>query len=238
MSAPSGFAIHDPDVVLTDLALAVLGAYLGWRLGRAPGRGTMTRSGAVIMGALASAAFWGAIFHAFFPAGTATRPGFIAWIPVVLSILVVAATLVDLCLRVAAPRLPALPRRAIVTAYAAAFAAVVLLVDESYATIVRFYAPTVILFLVVAARQAVRVRSLAWTLIAVSLAISVVAAVLQQARVSIHREYFDHNAVYHVLQGIALVLLYRGFREVVIPAAPDGRRQRQWIPRRRPTPRA
>src|SRR5438552_19210437 len=35
---------------------------------------------------------------------------------------------------------------------------------------------------------------------------------LQQANVSIHPVYFDHNAVYHVLQGIALVLLYRGFR--------------------------
>jgi len=214
MSAPSGVAIHDPDVVLTDLALALLGAYLGWRLARSPGRGTMTRSGAVIMGALASAAFWGAVFHAFFPAGTATRPGFVAWIPVVLSILVVAAALLEVGLRVAAPRLPALPRGAIVAAYAGAFAAVALLVDESYATIVRFYAPTVFLFLVVAGRQAVQSRSMAWALIAVSLAISVVAAALQQARVSIHREHFDHNAVYHVLQGIALVLLYRGFRRV------------------------
>ena len=31
---------------------------------------------------------------------------------------------------------------------------------------------------------------------------------------SIHPEHFDHNAVYHVLQGVALVLLYRGFLRV------------------------
>jgi hypothetical protein len=99
LSAPAGFAIHDPDVVLTDLALALLGAYLGWRLGTAPGRGPMTGSGVVIMSALASAAFWGAMFHAFFPGGTATRSGFIAWIPVVLSILIVAAALLELGLR-------------------------------------------------------------------------------------------------------------------------------------------
>jgi hypothetical protein len=36
--------------------------------------------------------------------------------------------------------------------------------------------------------------------------------VVQQARISLHPEHFDHNAVYHVLQGVALVLLYRGFR--------------------------
>jgi hypothetical protein len=219
MSTPSGLAIHDPDVVLTDLALALLGAYLGWRLATAPSRGAMTRSGVVIMGALASAALWGAIFHAFFPMGTATLAGFVAWIPVVLSILVVAAALLELGLRVAAPRLPASPRGAIVAVYAAAFAAVALLVDESYATIVRFYAPVVLLFLAVAGRQAVRSRSTAWTLIAVSFAISVVAAALQQARVSIHREHFDHNAVYHVLQGIAIVLLYQGFRRA--PASPS-----------------
>jgi hypothetical protein len=214
MRAPSGLALHDPDVVLTDLALALLGAYLGWRLARGPGAGRMARSGAVIMAALASAAFWGAVFHAFFPAGTATRAGFLAWSPVVLSILAVAAALLELGLRVAAPRLPAMARGAIVAAYAAAFAGVAFLVDESYGTIVRFYAPVVLLFLVVACVQAARSRRAPWALIAASFAISVVAAVLQQARVAVHREHFDHNAVYHVLQGIALVLLYRGFRRV------------------------
>jgi hypothetical protein len=223
MSTPSGFAIHDPDVVLTDLALALLGAYLGWRLAKSPGRGTLTTSGVVIMSALASAAFWGATFHAFFPAGTRTRPGFIAWIPVVLSILAVAAALLDLGLRISAPRLPPRVRRAMVATYAAAFAAVALLVDESFRTIVLFYAPTLVLILIVAGWQAVRTRSAGWTLIAVSFAISVLAAALQQARVSIHPEYFDHNAVYHVLQGIGLVLLYRGFRRVPEQGVRGGR---------------
>jgi hypothetical protein len=211
MNAASGLALHDPDVVLTDLGLALLGAYLGWRLARSAGRGTMTTSAVVIMGALASAAFWGATFHAIFPAGTRTRAGFIAWIPVVLSILVVAAALLDLGLRIAAP-LSTRVRRAIVATYAAAFAAVALLVDESFRTIVLFYAPVLVLFLIVAAWQAARTRHAGWTLIAASFAVSVLAATVQQTRVSIHPEYFDHNAVYHVLQGIALVLLYRGFR--------------------------
>jgi hypothetical protein len=43
--------------------------------------------------------------------------------------------------------------------------------------------------------------------------VSVAAAGLQQAGIGIHPAYFDHNAVYHVLQGIALVLLYLGFRK-------------------------
>ena len=218
MSGPSGFAIHDPDVVLTDLALALLGAWLGWRLSKAPGRGALATSGVIVMGALASAAFWGATFHALFPGGTRTAAGFLAWIPVVLSILVVACALLELGIRVAAPRTAARARHAIVAAYGAAFAAVALLIDASFATIVRFYAPILVLFLIVAGHQAWRSRSAGWTLIAVSFAISLLAAGLQQARVSIHREHFDHNAVYHVLQGVALVLLYRGFLRA--PEAP------------------
>jgi hypothetical protein len=211
VTAPSAFAIHDPDVVLTDLALAVLGAWLAWRLARVPGKATMARSGVVIMAALASAALWGAVFHAFFPAGTTTRPGFVAWMPVALSIVVIGTALLALALRVAAPRVSASTRRWIAGAYGIAFALTVLLVDESYRTIVCFYAPVVLLFLVVAARQALRTGDSGWTLIAVSFAVSLLAAAVQQSRIALHPEYFDHNALYHVLQGIALVLLYRGF---------------------------
>ena len=219
MSGPS-FAIHDPDVVLTDLALAVLGTWLAWRLGRTPADGTMARSGVLLMGALASAAFWGAVFHGFFPAGTTTRTGFAAWMLVAISIAVIGMALLGLAVRVAAPRLAAPARRAITGAYGAAFVLTVLLVDESYGTIILFYAPVVVLFLIVAARQAVRTRNTGWTLIAASFALSLLAAALQQARVSIHPEHFDHNAVYHVLQGIALVLLYRGFLRAPAPRLP------------------
>jgi len=212
-------SIHEPDVVFTDLGLAVLGGYLGWRLATAPGRGTLTRSGAVVMGGLASAALWGATFHAFFPAQTATRAGFLVWLPVAFSILVVAATLLELGVSLLAPRLPAPVRRALVAVYAVSFAAVVLLVDESFSSIVRFYAPTLVLVLVAAVRQAVRTRSVGWTLIAAGFTVSAGAALLQQARVSIHPAYFDHNAVYHVLQGVALVLLYRGFGRAPLSGA-------------------
>jgi hypothetical protein len=212
--------IHDPDVVFTDLGLAILAAWLGWRLWARARPGTLPRAGVVLLGGLASAAFWGAVFHAFFPADTATLPGFIAWIPVALSILVVGATLLEVSLRLLAPRLAPPIRRALVSVYAAGFATVVLLVDESFSTIVGFYVPPLILFLVAAARQAIRSGSAAWTLIAVAFTISAGAALVQQAEVSIHPVYFDHNAVYHVVQAVAVVLLYLGFQRS--PEAPEG----------------
>jgi hypothetical protein len=212
--------IHDPDVVFTDLGLAILAAWLGWRLWARTGPGTLQRAGVVLLGGLASAAFWGAIFHAFFPADTTTLPGFIAWIPVALSILVVGATLLELSLRLLAPRLAPSVRGALVSIYAAGFAAVVLLVDESFASIVRFYVPPLLLFLIAAVRQAIRGASTAWTLIALAFTVSAGAALLQQAEVSIHPVYFDHNAVYHVVQAVAVVLLYLGFRRS--PEVPAG----------------
>ena len=97
---PRRMTIHDPDVVFTDLALAIWARILSWRLSQQTlGKGVI-RSGVTIMAALASAAFFSAVFHAFFTAGTTTLAGFLAWMPVSLSIVVVSATLLRLALTV------------------------------------------------------------------------------------------------------------------------------------------
>jgi hypothetical protein len=211
----AGLPIHEPDVALTDFGLALLGGYFGWRLSRSLRKGgeedTLPKAGFVIMVGLASAAFFGAVFHAFFPDKAASAPGQLAWAPVVLSIVAVAATLLWLALSVLVPRLSPVVTRGLLVLYCAAFAGTALLIDHSFTGIVRFYGPVLILMLVAAVIRAARTRSTAWALIAGGFAISIVAALLQQAGVSIHPRYFNHNAVYHVVQGVALVLLYYGF---------------------------
>jgi hypothetical protein len=215
MSMVFGLSIHEPDVAFTDLGLAILGGYFGWRLSRSLPEGgagdRLRKAGIVIMVGLASAALFGAIFHAFFPAKTASPPGRIAWVPVVLSIVTVAAALLWLALSLLLPRLSPALTRGLLLVYCATFVTITMLVDDSFAGIVRFYGPVLILMLVAAVIQAARTRSRGWTLIAGGFAISIVAALLQQAGVSIHPRYFNHNALYHVVQGIALVLLYYGF---------------------------
>ena len=215
-----GVAIHDPDVAFTDLGLAILGAYLGWRLWTTPGRSSLLMTGAILMGGLASAALWGGVFHAFFPAGTATLPGFLVWVPVALSIVVAASAMLELSLRLLLPRMQSRVRRSIVAAYAVAFAVVVLFVHESFSSIVSFYTPALILLLIAAAQQAIRGPDIGWTLVTIGLMLSAVAAMLQQAKVAVHPVYFDHNAVYHVVQGVALVFLYLGWRRAVLTVNP------------------
>ncbi len=213
LPGPGGITIHDPDVVFTDVGLAALGAWFTWRLLSTPRNGPLGGADVRLMGGLASAAFWGAVFHAFFPDDTATTAGFLAWIPVSLSIVVAASALLECAFRTLTPGLHPRLRRAAVAAYAVAFALMVLLVDESFTTIVRFYVPALLFFLVGATVRALRSGG-GWTLIALGLALSAGAAALQQLKVALHPVYFDHNAVYHVVQAVALVVLYSGLRRV------------------------
>jgi hypothetical protein len=215
-----GVTIHDPDVVFTDLGLALLGGYLCWRLWNAPGQRMLLRTGALLMGGLASAALWGAVFHALFPAGTATAAGFLVWVPVALSIVVAASVMLELSLRLFLPRIPSRVRRLAVATYAVLFAIVVLLVHESFSSIVYFYTPALVLLLIAAGQEALRGRDAGWSLITTGLIMSAGAAMLQQATVAVHAVYFDHNAVYHVVQAIALVFLYFGWRRALLPAVP------------------
>lgn len=200
----AGFTIHDPDVAFTDLGLAVLGGYFAVRLGLS--------AGGVLMGALASAALWGGVYHGFFPAGTTTRAGLVLWLAVVVSIVLASATLVDLSLRTLVPRVAGTVRNTVLGGYAAAFIATALLVDHSFRTVVLFYGPALGLFLLVSAARAAVTRNAGWMFMAAGLASSVVAALVQQMKVMLHPVYFDHNALYHVVQGGALVLIFLGFQ--------------------------
>ena len=57
----------------------------------------------------------------------------------------------------------------------------------------------------------------------VGLALTLVAAAVQQLHVGIHPIYFDHNALYHVIQGAALGMIFVAARSI----------SRAWPPLRR-----
>lgn len=72
-----------------------------------------------------------------------------------------------------------------------------------------------ILFLIVAIAAAYwREKHRDLILAAVGLVLALVAALLQQLRVGIHPDVFNHNALYHVLQGIALWLFFLGVQSL------------------------
>jgi hypothetical protein len=91
-----------------------------------------------------------------------------------------------------------------------AYTVVVLFVTNAFRTAIAVNLPAVLFLLTIVIIKYLREWRRPLLLAASGLALSLVAAVLQQAHVGVHPVHFDHNAVYHVIQAIALYLFYRG----------------------------
>lgn len=88
-----------------------------------------------------------------------------------------------------------------------AYSAWVIFFDDGFEWVIADYGIT--LLLVGAAAIVRRDASMKW--IVGSIAVSVIGAVVQQQGIAPHR-HFNHNDLYHVIQLVALWLLYRGGR--------------------------
>ncbi|MBW3553785.1 MAG: hypothetical protein KY466_09745 [Gemmatimonadetes bacterium] len=210
-----GIAIHEPDVALTDLALAVESALFAWLLRARGARRTLRTLLVALFVALAASSLLGALFHAFFPAKAAAASGRAMWLLVTGAIGGVAAVLWLLdALLLGGERAV---RRALPLAglYLAGFMAVIAFVDDSYATVIVFYLPPLLLLTGIAAVRVLRERSTTWALVLAGLLLSFAAAAAQFLGVALHPRYFNANAVYHVVQGIALAVLFVGFRRTL-----------------------
>lgn len=77
--------------------------------------------------------------------------------------------------------------------------------DDAFVWVIVDYGVTL---LIVAAVHAIR-KSPATKWILANIAVSIVGALIQQSKVKLHPYWFDHNDIYHVIQMVALWLLYR-----------------------------
>ena len=91
----------------------------------------------------------------------------------------------------------------------AVYSLVVVFVTDTFSVAVANYLPST-LFLIIAFFASYRAG--AGTPVAIGLyglLLTLVAAAVQQARIALHPVYFNHNAVYHLVQAIALFLIFR-----------------------------
>jgi len=100
------------------------------------------------------------------------------------------------------------------------YAVVLLAVDQSYWIAIANYAPAVVFlgssFLVAYRRMPSR-PILAGL---VGVALTIVAAVVQRSHIALHPAYFNHNALYHVIQMTALLLIFLAGRRLIAAPAP------------------
>jgi hypothetical protein len=206
----------EPDVTLTDYGLFAECAAFAWLIARRPsGAGTLRRWTVLFFVFTALAALFGGTVHGFFAAET-DGIGRALW---KLSMLAIGATalagwavgarllftsqVADRLVRIAA-------------GLTATYAGVILFVSDAFWIAVAGYLPAAALLFVGFLRSAR--RRLRWaTQGAWGLALTFGAAAIQQFRIAIHPVYFNHNALYHLVQAVALALVFLACRGLLAP---------------------
>src|SRR6266852_2139136 len=195
----------EPDVALTDYALAIECALFASLVRR--------REHARFFGAAAVASLAGGTVHGFF-LDPRTLGNAVLWRVTLIAIGVTAASAWAIGARVL---FPAPTARRITIAAAAAFAAycvLMLLITQDFRAAVVFYLPAAVFLLVVLSVAHARARERGILVAVAGLGLMFIAAAVQQARIALHPTYFDHNALYHLIQAVALWLLFLGLRRL------------------------
>jgi len=100
------------------------------------------------------------------------------------------------------------------------YAAVVLFWNPTFRIAVIDYVGGLILLLIGFLRLYLRDRSRAALIGMAGSLLTLLASVVQQAHISISPYYFNHNALYHLLEAVALFLIYQAGQSILRTAIP------------------
>jgi len=199
----------EPDVTLTDYGLAIECAALSWLISRRRGPRPLRFWVSLFFASVGLAALLGGMVHGFFldPGSAGHR---LLWPATLLAIGVTALAAWAIGARITL-RGP-MARRVVMAAAVefAGYAVVVLFISRSFAVAVLNYLPAAG-FLLIVLCLAYREERTPQPLVGVAgLVLTFVASALQQAGIAVHPVYLNHNALYHLLQAIALFMIFVG----------------------------
>jgi hypothetical protein len=202
----------EPDVTLTDFALAIeCGIFALW-LARGLRADTSIRSSFVVLfAASALAALLGGISHGFLP-DAVTLPAQIVWLGTLAAIGVAAVACAILGARLILPARAIRGVAAVAGILLIVYLAVILLVSRSFTVAIAGYAPAMAFLLIAFAIAWRRTGAAAHLAGAAGVALAFVAAAVQQARIEIDPVYLGYNALYHLIQALAFALLFLAAR--------------------------
>jgi Family of unknown function (DUF6962) len=213
--------LTEVDVALTDYAVTLECVLLtGLLFRRGPVRRQMRRPFALLFASAAIGALAGGTVHGFFleedsPAGA------VLWRIAMLAVGFTALA----CWSIGGRLLFAEGTARVIEAVAAfewiVYAVVVVAIDHRFWIAVANYVPSVV-FLTGSFLVAYRRRRQGPILAGlVGMVLTLAAAIVQRLRIGLHPAYFNHNALYHVIQMIAFVLVYQASRHLMAPSAPN-----------------
>ena len=218
-----GITIHEVGVAITDLVLFAESFLFAYLLGHKDTISILLKKLFMVMFlSLAASSFLGAIFHAFFPAKLSTTAGFGMWILVTASIGVTASAI--WCINALLIKGEGLLRLVfpLSVLYLATLVYWVAFIDHSFFIIILFYLPAIVVFILISLFMYLRNHKKAWAYLFAGLTLSLLAATVQQSGIVIHPRYFDHNALFHVIQAVALLLIFLGARFLLLLNQPSG----------------
>jgi hypothetical protein len=202
------------DVSLTDYGLAFECTYFACRIAQLAGSSALRRTFAVFFLSIAIAAAAGGTVHGFFLDESSL--GFrILWPLTLIAIGITALSGIQIGTALQFSRSTALLINRIGLAIFLAYILIVLFIRRDFLIAILDYLPA-LLFLGVAFMRAFRRDKRPAFLIGFfGICLMFVSAAAQQAQIGIHPLYFNHNALYHLLQAIALFMLFHAARESI-----------------------
>ena len=206
--------IAEPDVALTDYALAVESFLFSFWLHRSHPSNSLKLWFVLLFGSIGAAALVGGTVHGFLtdPNSPMTR---FCWLITLIFLGITALSEYGI-----AARLLLTPRSGNVLIFAAVlifamYVATILLWNTSFRIAIIDYLSGLVFLLLAFVGTYSRHRSRPALVGVVGLLLTVAASVVQQAHISIDPRYFNHNAFYHLLEAIALLLIYWAARSLV-----------------------
>jgi hypothetical protein len=207
--------VLEPDVTLTDYGLAVECAVLAtWVFRHRSPHRRLRGWFAIFFATIGLAAATGGTVHGFFP--NEHSLGFRALWP--LTLLAIGGTAVSAWAIGGRLVLNEHWARRLTAAAAVAFVGytiVVLTVTQTFAVAIAHYAPSAVFLLGAFTTRYLQGHQFAFGLGAASVALMVLAAIVQRLGVTVHPLYVNHNALYHAVQGLALGLLFLTARNLL-----------------------
>jgi hypothetical protein len=203
--------MHNLAVSLTDFALALLCAGLALLAANWTADGKRLRGWWVVFfTSIGLGALLGGIVHGFFPEPGATNS--VLWKGTLLSIGITATACWILAARIRYSAGTVSWIELFAAAQFASYAVVVLWVNSEFAIAIMGYLPATMFLLVMLTLEHRGRPSPALARAIIGFVLTFVAAAIQALSVPSHPVYFDHNALYHLVQGLALILIYSGAR--------------------------
>jgi hypothetical protein len=205
----------EPDVALTDYGLAAECAVLVWLLRRERTPGDAYRLWfSCFFAAVGVAALLGGTVHGLIADRQSVSHGWL-WSGTLLAIGFSALAGWALGARLMFPeRCVAWIVRSAVSVYAV-YAAIVIAGYHSFVIAIVHYLPAALFLLTAFLFAWRRDRSPLMLVGALGMVLTFIASGVQQAQIGLHARYFNHNALYHLIEAVALVLLYLPARSLV-----------------------